>query len=214
LVPYGIDTDLFRPLERQIAREALGLPMAASVVFFSAVSLASERKGWPYLRQALERLQSRVPRLVLLTAGDDVPGGLPQRLETIHLGHVANDRLLRIAYNAADVFAGASLAETFGQVFLEASACGVPAVAFDTTGVRDVIRHGETGWLAPCRDAEGLADALQRLFDAPEQRERMGRAGRERVLAEFTLERQARDIESAYMDALADKQATVTGERT
>jgi glycosyltransferase involved in cell wall biosynthesis len=85
-----------------------------------------------------------------------------------------------------DVLVNASDPEPFGLVLLEAMARSVPVVAVSSGGPLEIVEDGRTGVLASSGQPAALADALQRLLASPELREQMGRAGRERYLAEFT----------------------------
>jgi len=86
----------------------------------------------------------------------------------------------------ADVLLHASIEEGFGNAVLEAQACGLPVVCSDATGLGESVAHGETGFVLPRRDPAALADALGQLAMDGELRQRMGAAGRARVLARFT----------------------------
>jgi rhamnosyl/mannosyltransferase len=89
--------------------------------------------------------------------------------------------------------------EAFGVVQLEAMACGKPVVSTNLpSGVPWVNRHGETGFVVPPGDVVALRDALARLLDDPELRDRMGMRGREMVMTEFTLERMASRTTALY----------------
>jgi glycosyltransferase involved in cell wall biosynthesis len=78
-----------------------------------------------------------------------------------------------------------SKAEGFGLVLIEAMAAGVPVLATNVAGIRDVVRNGETGVLVPC-DAQALAAALERLVEDPQRRARLAAAGGEDVRQRFT----------------------------
>ena len=92
---------------------------------------------------------------------------------------------------AADVFVFPSLYEGLGIAVLEAMAMGVPVVAYDTGPLPEVVVHGETGVLVPSGDAEGLADGVEALVQAPRKSEVLGAAGRKRVEKEFLIPRTA-----------------------
>ena len=79
-------------------------------------------------------------------------------------------------------------AEGFGIVFLEAAACGVPAVAGRSGGAHEAVVDGETGFVVEPRDVHAVRVALARLCDDPEPRSRMGRAARERAVAEYAYD--------------------------
>jgi len=96
--------------------------------------------------------------------------------------------------NMPDVLAQAhivclpSYREGVPKVLIEAASCGRAIITTDAPGCREIVRHGENGFLVPVRDAQALADAIGTLLDDPELRSRMGRAGREIVRKEFTVD--------------------------
>jgi len=134
--------------------------------------------------------------LPLVVAGDgplrdEVPGAL---------GMVPHDELLRL-YERAAVVACPSRREGFGVACLEAMAAGRPVVASSVGGLRDLVVDGVTGLLVPPGDVAALRAALEQLLADAGLRKRLGRAARERVLAEFTWKRYAEHIQRAYDEA-------------
>ena len=134
--------------------------------------------------------------LPLVVAGDgplrdEVPGAL---------GMVPHDELLRL-YERAAVVACPSRREGFGVACLEAMAAGRPVVASSVGGLRDLVVDGVTGLLVPPGDVAALRAALEQLLADAGLRKRLGRAARERVLAEFTWKRYAEHIRRAYDEA-------------
>lgn len=102
-----------------------------------------------------------------------------------------------------DILAHASItAEPFGLVIAEGMAAGKPVVATNGGGAREIVADGETGLLVPMGDAEAMASALLQLLEDPEQARRMGERGRERVAAQFSIERTARGMEAVYDNIL------------
>jgi glycosyltransferase involved in cell wall biosynthesis len=98
---------------------------------------------------------------------------------------------------AIDVFVLSSHSEAFPISVLEAMACARPAVCTDVGGVREIVSHGKTGYLVPQNDPQQLAARLLTLLSNPQTAHRMGRAGRDRVEAEFSLERTIAAAEQA-----------------
>jgi len=96
-----------------------------------------------------------------------------------------------------------SFHEGVPTVLIEAAACGRPLVATDIPGCRAVIKPEENGFLVPPRDAQALADALKRLANSPELRQRMGMAGRRRVLEKFTYQQVNQATIKIYKQSLA-----------
>jgi phosphatidylinositol alpha 1,6-mannosyltransferase len=97
-----------------------------------------------------------------------------------YTGYLCGEALAE-AYASSDLFAFPSTTETFGQVVLEAMASQLPVVAFDAEGIRDQIRHGETGFLAPVGDCKAFTHALGMLVDAPELRQCLGHVAQSRA---------------------------------
>jgi glycosyltransferase involved in cell wall biosynthesis len=109
-----------------------------------------------------------------------------------------------------DVFVHASISpEPFGQVVIEAMAEGVPVIATNGGGVREIISHGTSGLLVPMGDAGALAAALESLLSNPREARRLGAAGYHRVRSHFTAAQSARKIERIYRDLLGTAAASL-----
>jgi phosphatidylinositol alpha-1,6-mannosyltransferase len=202
LVPPGVDTDRFVPLddaERRSARERFGLPVAAPVVV--SLSRLVPRKGMDVLIEAAVRLAPRFPGLTVAIGGDGRDRGRLERLvrrsgaPVRMLGRVLHEDLPAL-YGCADAYAmlcrnrWAGLEqEGFGIVFLEAAAAGVPQVAGDSGGAAEAVVDGETGFVVDRPDdPEAVANAIGRLLDHPNRARQMGQAGRARAKAEFSYD--------------------------
>ncbi len=202
VVPPGVDTDRFRPLdagERASVRTDLGLPVDAPLVV--GVSRLVPRKGMDTLIRAAARLRRREPDLVVAIAGS---GRDRRRLESLVASTEAPVRLLgRVPeellpglYGAGDVFSmpcrtrwGGLEQEGFGIVFVEAAAAGVVQVAGDSGGSAEAVEHGRTGLVVgPPGVVDRLADALAGLLGDDDRRAEMGRLGRERAVSEFAYD--------------------------
>jgi glycosyltransferase involved in cell wall biosynthesis len=103
---------------------------------------------------------------------------------------------------AGDVFLLTSINEGIPLTVIEAMAAGLPVVSTNVGGVAEVVRDGETGLLAPAGDAEGLARNVLRLGASPEERTRMGRAGRERAFALFSEDEMVAAYDRLYREML------------
>jgi len=106
--------------------------------------------------------------------------------------------MLSIFYSAGDCFVIPSLQEVFGLTALEAMACGTPVVGFDTGGIPDMVRPGETGLLARPGDVADLSAQILRMIENPAERQFMADGARKIVEREFTSEIQARRYKSLY----------------
>ena len=181
----GVDIQIFRPRE-----EPEGTPVAVMV------SRMLWDKGVGELVEAARLLRRReVPlRVVLVGPPDpDNPASIPER--QLRDWDAAGD----VAWwgersDIAEIWAKGQIAvlpshrEGLPKSLLEAAACGRPMVAADVSGCREIVKDGVTGLLVPPGDAEGLADALERLARDPDLRRRLGAAARDLVEREFSEE--------------------------
>lgn len=198
IVPCGIDTGRFRPLdadERAEVRARHGLHDGPLVL---SLSRLVPRKGIDVLIEAGARLAGRHDGLQIAIGGAGRDRARLERLArstgapVTFLGRVPDDDLAAV-YGAADVYAmlcrnrWAGLEqEGFGIVFLEAAAAGVPQVAGNSGGAAEAVADGETGFVVDDpTDVGAVAAALERLLVDADLRQRMGEAGRARARAEF-----------------------------
>lgn len=153
VVPTGIDRAAFSGGDRAAGRQRLGIDAGARVI--GHVGRLAEEKNLGYLAAALVAAAQQDPAVVCLVVGDGPAG---ERIDAIFAGADLADRLVRPgalalpaladAYAAMDVFAFASLTETQGLVLAEAMTAGVPVVALDASGAREVV-NGDNGVLLP-----------------------------------------------------------------
>lgn len=197
-IPNGVELERFHPLDRTEARRRLGLDPERPLVLYSAIRMDDRRKGAAVLVEALRSLEDA--DFDLLVMGDGAP---PLGRRAHELGLVTDDERIALAYAAADVYVLPTLAENLPNVALESLACGTPVVAFDTGGVPDVVRHLETGYLAPTGDAHALAEGIRVLLDDGELRSRLGSRGRELMEQEFSAALECRRFAELYEQVLA-----------
>jgi phosphatidylinositol alpha-1,6-mannosyltransferase len=188
----GADTEKFRPgLATADLRESHGLDERPVVV---CVSRLVARKGQDVLIRAMHDVRRRVPEATLVVVGGGPHDGALRRLAqdaphgaVVFAGEVSEEDLPRY-YAMGDVFAmpcrtrlGGLEVEGWGNVFIEAAACGLPVVVGDSGGAREALEDGETGILVDGRRVGEVADAVATLLEDPPLARRMGEAGRARV---------------------------------
>lgn len=195
-VHLGLDHRLFRPLDRGMARNRLGLPEDAFVMVSGAVNIREKHKGGHFFEQLVLRMAGKS---VFLVFGQTM--GLPG-IKAV--GFIRDYRMMPEIFSAADLFVGTSLAESFGQTYCEASACGIPIVAFNTGGIPDIARHAVNARLVNAEDLHQFIDEISFFKNNPEERAAYGSAGRKIVESEFTLEKQAERWQH-FLDEFAEK---------
>jgi glycosyltransferase involved in cell wall biosynthesis len=194
-IPYGLDTGVFSPRPRAVAREVFDLPQNDKIILFVSDSITNYRKGFDLLIPVFNALSESMP-ITLVAIGDGFIREPSQRI--VELGRIDNERILSFAYSAADVFVTPARAEAFGQVVFEAMACGTPVVAFDTGGMPDMVRPGITGVLAPVGNALALGEAIKTLLKDDQLRQRMSAQCRMIAVDEYSLDVQAARYASLY----------------
>ncbi|MBE9012965.1 glycosyltransferase, partial [Pseudanabaenaceae cyanobacterium LEGE 13415] len=137
-IPYGIDTDIYQPLDPKHCRSRLHIPKGKNVLLFVATHLQEWRKGGDLLFAALQQLpESLKAETVLLMLGS---GSVPEiGIETIALGYIQDEALKAIVYSAADLFVFPTRADNLPLVLQESLACGTPMIACDVGGVSDLV---------------------------------------------------------------------------
>ena len=192
-IPHGVDTEVFRPIPKEEARNRLDLPTGRRIVLFAASHLNERRKGLDLLERALPLLDD--PPLLTLVGEGEPPRGVESR----SLGVIADDGILAHAYAAADAVAIPTIADALTQTAIESIACGTPCVVFDQGGVTDAVTHLKTGYQARFGDVADLARGLQTILDG----EGFGPRCREAAEAEFSVELQVRRYLEVYEELLA-----------
>jgi glycosyltransferase involved in cell wall biosynthesis len=205
VIPNGLDVTMFKPFDRQMARQFLGLPSDKTIILWAADSLGRRIKGRKFFLEAMEGFKGRQDLLVV-TVGR---GGASEDLvvPNLSLGYMADERLMALAYSAADVFVSSSLQESFGYTILESMACGVPVVAFNGSAVPELCRDGVSGTLAPLGDAAGLRAAISHTLADPARLTWMGSNCRRIAVEEYSLELYARRYAALYASIAAPSQS-------
>lgn len=188
LINNGIDTTAFKPVDREVAREALGLPRDKKIVLFLATAgKANTWKGWVHVESVLKTYRNRDDVVFLSVGGLSPEASVDEQV--IYRPHVSDAATLAQYYSAADVLLFTSLADNFPLVILEAMACGLPIVGFRVGGVPEQIVDGETGYLAPYGDTVRLTEALTAFLALPKEKVATMRAAtRSRVDHTFRLD--------------------------
>lgn len=194
LMPRGIDCQTFNPEKRDPRFwEMFG---SNGQVKFLYVGRISKEKDLDVLADAWERLYREHPDSILSLVGDGpYLNEWKQRMpkgSTICTGFLSGEALAR-AYASADVFIFPSTTDTFGNVVLEAQASGLPAIVSDKGGPRELVKHGETGFVTEARSADSLYNAMRKLVSDRALLKQMSESARKRM-SERTWEKASQDF--------------------
>ncbi|MCB0764010.1 MAG: glycosyltransferase family 4 protein [Flavobacteriales bacterium] len=201
-LPNPIDTEVFKPVDKRMAKRLLGLPEERPLVLFGAVNATADpRKGFPHLSEALRTLPPGSVELGVF--GASRPMDPPDLGHPIHyLGRLHDDTSLCVLYNAADVTVVPSLQENLSNTIVESLACGTPAVGFDIGGNRDMIDDRSNGGLARPFDPADLADRIRWVLEHPDK-ERLTDDTRRSAVERFEQRMVAERYRRLYTEVIA-----------
>ena len=212
IIPYGLDLNVYRPIDRLEARRLLGLPTDRKLILFGAVSSTTDtNKGFHLLKPALYSLANQwkdsadVVIFGASSSSDDSDTGLTSH----YLGYLHDDLTLALMYSAADVSVVPSLSENLPFTVLESLACGTPAVAFRVGGIPDLIEDRQNGYLANPFDTDDLAHGIEWVLEDSERRTQLGLRARQKVETAFETRNTARQYQTLYTEVLNDKPAGI-----
>jgi D-inositol-3-phosphate glycosyltransferase len=174
VVPCGVNTELFRPMAREAARQKLGLDDGKILLFVGRID---PLKGVDQLIRAVPYLSHIKGLRLIIIGGDEYSRAEVEKLRKLADALKIEDRItfqgivkqerLPYFYSAADVCVVPSYYESFGLVALESLACGTPVVATDVGDLRNIIRPGETGYVVAGNTPPGLAAGIAPLLSGP-----------------------------------------------
>ncbi len=209
IIPNGIDTHQYKPINRQIVRELLNLPQDKQIVLFGAINATSSpRKGFYFLQLALQNLCKTRWRdkIELVVIGASQPDNQTDfGFKTKYLGKLSDDISLTQIYAAADVFVAPSVQDNLPNTIMEAMSCGTPCVGFDVGGMPDMIEHQKNGYLAQPFEIEDLAQGIAWVLENKQRHQKLCEYARRKVEQEFSQELQARRYASLYTNILNEE---------
>lgn len=190
LIPNMIETTVFRPCLERKARENYGIGYNKFVILFGAIGGGDFQKGSDLLKGTLRRVRKKVDvtNIQLVTFGGREPSRyILEGFDAIELGHVSSRDEMALVYNSGDLTVVPSRRESFGQVAAESLSCGVPVIAFNNSGIADIVDHGQSGYLANPFDTDMMAGLIVDVIRKPvSDRKKMGHIGRQQIEKKFS----------------------------
>lgn len=164
-IPNPINTGLFKPRNKQDARQKRNLPTDKKLILFGSAKITDKRKGIDYFIESCKILAEKYPE-VLKEWGVVVYGKESEQLkplvpfEVYPLNYISSEKELVDIYNAVDLFVTPSLEENLPNTIMEAMACGIPCVGFNVGGIPEMIDHLHNGYVADYKSAEDFANGI------------------------------------------------------
>jgi glycosyltransferase involved in cell wall biosynthesis len=204
VIPNGIDTDKYQPLDKRVAREAYGLPQDKHLVLFSAFSgTTDKRKGNQFLVPALRKMASTgwAEKTELVVIGEHAPLNPPELGMKVHYLGYLRDEVSKVLLNSAvDVTVAPSVQENLSNSVMESLACGTPVVAFKIGGMPDMIDHQRSGYLARPFEFDDLAVGITWVLENAERHRMLSQHARKTAVERYALKAVANLYLALYRD--------------
>jgi glycosyltransferase involved in cell wall biosynthesis len=209
VIPNGLDTQIYKPFHRKIARQWLNLPQDKRLILFGALSPTDTRKGYQYLAPTLEKLSisEDCDDMELVVFGISQSNASEDfKMKTHYMGSFKDDISLALVYAAADVFIAPSIQDNLPNTVMEALACGTPCVAFDIGGMPDMIEHQKNGFLAKPFESDSLANGIIWVLEDDSRYQKLSENSRQKVEQEFTQEIQATHYQELFSKLIINRE--------
>jgi glycosyltransferase involved in cell wall biosynthesis len=191
VIPNGIDTNKYQPLDKRVARDACGLPQDKKLVLFSAFNVVTDkRKGNQFFVPALRKMAEEGwgENTELVVIGASLPENPPDLgLKVHYMGHLSDEISQVLLYAAADVTVAPSMQENLSNTVMESLSCGTPVVAFNIGGMPDMINHQQNGYLATPFEKDELAAGIMWVLEDNVRHDTLSQRARQTVLERYSL---------------------------
>ena len=184
VIPHPLEVNTFRPYTKVSSRKKFDLPLQKQLILFGSLNrFDNVLKGWRIFEQTIDLISRSLPNACVVIFGSQKPQFIPVlKLKVFFIGRISDDNLLASLYSAVDLIATTSNVESFGQTISEAHSCGTPAVAFNATGLRDIILHQKTGYLAKPFSIKSFAYGIEWILKDKERYKKLSENARNRAL--------------------------------
>lgn len=211
VVPFGIDTDVFKPGDKSKARKKLKLPLNDLIV--TIVGRIDPVKDHLTFLNAAEIIQKKIKNVTFYVVGsqkgnfarDDtynqkIAGFLSQnptlKRKVIFSGFVDN---MPTVYQASDIVVSTSLSESFGLTLAECLSCAIPVIATNVGNQNQIVKNGQSGDLVPPKQPTILAQKIISLLKNPNRRNQFGQFGRKYIVNNFSIKKFVARIQEEYI---------------
>lgn len=198
-IPYSLSTSTFNIRDKKFSRSVFNISCNKKILLFVSDSIENKRKGFDLLISTLTKINN--PNIQLCAIGD-INTFINYPSNITFLGRITDERLMALAYSAADAFVLPTREDNLPNVMLESLACGTPVIAFPVGGILDVVKTGFNGILSKEISPEGLALAITEFLDDKYSFDKA--AIRTQALSNFSPHIQAKCYNDIYADLLSN----------
>jgi len=202
VIPTPVDLEKFEKFDQEKVENFQNKNYPDKKVIIN-IGREDPSKDYPTLYKAIELVYRDYKKLAFCQVGANIY--LPKKIKAdqnlilISMAKIEQEKLINY-YHTADVYVSSSKHESFGKVLIEAMAAGLPIVATETTGSKEIIQDGLNGFLVPIGDSQALARKVLYLLNNPGKAKEMGENGRQMVRERFDWEKIIKEIISFWQD--------------
>jgi len=198
IIPNGVNLNIFFPKDRLSSRKKFNISETKKVILFGAVILKDKNKGFHLLKEVLKQLENPESYEFVTFGKDQEVISELNFIQVKSLGFIHDPALLSEIYSLADVTVVPSIQESFGLTALESMACGTPVVAFEGSGVSQIIDHQRNGYLAEAKNASDLLKGINWVLESTERLKFLSEQGLEKVRLIFNIDKITEQYLSLY----------------
>lgn len=198
VIPNGLNTSIFKPIDKLTARSILNLPKNKKIILFGAINATTNRlKGFKYLKKAISELEKmktfNKDELCLVIFGTSHSKDMEKiPFEIRFLGRLYDDFSLTLSYSAADTFITPSLQDNLPNTVMESLSCGTPVVSFNIGGIPEMVKHQVDGYLSEYKNSQSLAEGIKWILEDENRALKLREAARKKAVEKYSLTIQAR----------------------
>lgn len=182
-LPLNIDTTQWKPRNIEYSKDFFNLNNEKKILLFGSATSTNERKGFNFLIKLFK--EKKFNNCKLLIFGEK-PKNLDQlNIDYTYVGRIKDIYSLNMLYSLSDILLMPSKIELFGQIGMEANACGTPCVIFENTGATDYVRHLKTGYISKHLDLDDYAHGINWLIEDHNQHKTISQNCREHICKHF-----------------------------
>ncbi len=203
VIPNGLNSSIFKPIDKMTARNILNLPKNKKIILFDISATTNRLKGFKYLKKAISELEKmktfNKDELCLVILGASHSRNIEKiSFETKFLGRLYDDFSLALSFSAADVFITPSLQDNLPNTVMESLSCGTPVVGFNIGGISEMVEQQVNGYLSEYKNSKSLAQGIRWILEDENRAFKLGEAARKKAVEKYSLEMQAEQYESLY----------------